>query len=145
MLIGIDGNEANQFKKVGVGKYGYQLLRQLHKEQKTKNKKEIAFTVYLKEPQLKDLPPETDWWKYKIVGPRFLWTQIGLPIALFGGDPYPDVFFTPTHYAPRFSPSPQVISIMDLSFIHFPRMFRKKDLWKLNNWTAIRLRKQKEF
>ena len=145
MLIGIDGNEANQFKRVGVGKYGYQLLRQLHKEQKTKNKKEIAFTVYLKKPQLKDLPPETDWWKYKIVGPKFLWTQIGLPFALLQVKPVMDVFFTPTHYAPRFSPSSRVISIMDLSFIHFPKMFRKRDLWKLNNWTAYSVKKAKRI
>ncbi|MBI2025951.1 MAG: glycosyltransferase family 4 protein, partial [Candidatus Levybacteria bacterium] len=56
------------------------------------------------------------------------------PLNLFLGK-RPDIFFTPTHYAPRFSRVPTAISIMDLSFIHFPNLFVKKDLYQLVNWT----------
>ena len=33
MIIGIDGNEANVEKKVGIGEYAYELLVQFHKSQ----------------------------------------------------------------------------------------------------------------
>lgn len=152
MLIGIDGNEANQVNRVGVGQYGFQLLTQFYKKpacrqawQKTKNRQQIGFTVYLKEPPLKNLPKETEWWQYKVIGPKFLWTQIGLPVALLQVKPVPDVFFTPTHYAPRFSPCPRLISIMDLSYIHFPEMFKKRDLWKLERWTAYSVSKARKI
>jgi hypothetical protein len=38
MLIGIDGNEANVRKRVGVGEYAFQVLKHL-KNQKPKTKK----------------------------------------------------------------------------------------------------------
>lgn len=81
------------------------------------------------------MPEESEQWKYRIVKPEKLWTQIGLPFNLYTHFPRPDVFFTPTHYAPRFSPIPTVISIMDLSYIHYPQLFNKKDLYQLENWT----------
>ena len=158
MLIGIDGNEANQIKRVGVGEYGFQLLMQLKVQGSTLNQSKLdsgqglevqgqnlKFQIYLKEKPLSDLPQETEWWRYKVVGPKFLWTQIGLPIALSQVKPVLDVFFTPTHYAPRFSPCPRVISIMDLSYIYFPEMFRKRDLWKLKKWTNYSVKKAKKI
>ena len=187
MIIGIDGNEANIEKKVGVGKYAYELLWQLYKNQKSSFGKPFGTSsgrglrmmlskveasklilrqtqddaeqsrgiktqnynfklkIYLKDKPLPDLPKETDWWQYKMVGPGKLWTQIGLPLALFEESLLKDcrlgVFFTPTHYAPRFCPCPNVVSIMDLSFLYFPRMFKKQDLWQLKNWTAYSIRK----
>jgi glycosyltransferase involved in cell wall biosynthesis len=140
MLIGIDGNEANIEKKVGVGRYAFELLKQFY----TYHLSPITYHIYLKDEPLPDLPSKNDWWQYKVVGPRKFWTQIGLPMVLikerlFGKSP--DVFFTPSHYAPRFSPCPTVISIMDLSYLYFPEMFRKQDLYQLKNWTAYSVRK----
>ena len=129
MIIGIDGNEANIDKKVGIGEYAYELLLQF-----SKAKGDVKFEVYLKENPRIEMPVPTSNFKYKIVGPKKLWTQFGLPLNLFLGK-RPNIFFTPTHYAPRFSPIPTAISIMDLSFIHFPNLFAKKDLYQLTNWT----------
>ncbi len=137
MLIGIDGNEANVTKRVGVGKYAFELLQQFSKAPSSK----LQFLIYLKDRPLEDLPKENDFWKYKIVGPKKFWTQIGLPLNLYLDKPRPDVFFTPTHYAPRFCPCPSVISIMDLSFLHFPKMFKVSDLYQLKNWTAYSVKK----
>ena len=64
-----------------------------------------------------------------------MWTQFALPVHLFLQKNKPDVFFTPTHYAPRFSPVPTVVSVMDLSFLRFPELFAEKDLYQLKNWT----------
>jgi glycosyltransferase involved in cell wall biosynthesis len=141
MIIGIDGNEANVHKRVGISEYAYWLLHYFAKfagENKTPG---VQFIIYLKQAPVKALPKETDSWKYKIVGPGKFWTQFGLPLNLFTTKPRPDVFFSPTHYAPRFSPVPRVISVMDLSFLQFPELFNKSDMYQLKNWTKYSVKK----
>ena len=134
MIIGIDGNEANVEKKVGISEYAYQLLSEF-KEFQISNSTNIKFQIYLKDQPLAEMPRESNKWKYIIVKPRKLWTQIGLPIYLFSHFPRPDVFFTPSHYAPRFSPVPTVIAIMDVAYLKFPHLFASKDLYQLQEWT----------
>ncbi len=141
MIIGIDGNEANVEKRVGIGEYNFELLRQF-KEFPLSN---IKFQIYLKNPPLASMPVESENWKYRIVGPKKLWTQIGLPFDLFTHSPRPDVFFTPTHYAPRFCPVPSVISVMDLSYLYFPELFKAADLYQLKNWTAYSVRNARKI
>lgn len=140
MIIGIDGNEANVEKRLGVGEIAYQLLLQFSEiirsfRQAQDKKKKNIFVIYLKNDPVNDLPQAGEDWEYRVVKPGRLWTQWRLPLDLYLHKPMPDVFFTPTHYAPRFSPVPTVISIMDLAYIYFPELFKKKDLYKLNNWT----------
>ena len=135
MIIGIDGNEANVSNKVGIGQFAGSILDQL-----SKLKTGHTFWIYLKNKPISDFPKESDSWKYKIVGPKAFWTQIGLPFHLYTSKK-PDVFFSPTHYAPRLSPVPTVIAVMDMSFIHFPELFRKKDLFQLKNWTSYSVRR----
>ena len=158
MIIGIDGNEANIKKRVGVGRYAYELLRHIYKIQNSKFKIQkfdnsvkdsfgmdnVKFKIYLKDKPLADFPKEIDIWKYEVVSPKKLWTQFGLPMNLWWEKltgKAPNVFFTPSHYTPRFCPCPRVISIMDLSYLHFPEMFRKQDLYQLKNWTAYSVKK----
>jgi glycosyltransferase involved in cell wall biosynthesis len=131
MLIGIDANEANVTRRVGVNQYAFDLLHTL-------NRLDLGhdFTIYLKEPPSLDMPPEKKNWEYRFIPfPKF-WTQTRLPWDLFTHFPRPDVFFTPSHYAPRFSPVPTVISIMDLGFLKSPDQFTHKDFNQLKNWTA---------
>lgn len=152
MLIGIDGNEANVKKRVGSNIYCYELLKSMQNLKRKMQKPalqdfcemyNLKFKIYLKEKPLSDLPKETSWWQYRVCSPKKLWTQIGLPLALYFHRPRPGVFFTPGHYAPRWSPCPTVISIMDLSYICFPVMFRRGDLWQLRRWTAYSVKKAK--
>ncbi|HRN69547.1 MAG TPA: glycosyltransferase family 1 protein [Candidatus Woesebacteria bacterium] len=131
MIIGIDGNEANVGNKVGIGQYASELLSQLSKFQTSTTK----FQIYLKNDPNEHMPKESENWQYTKVGPRKLWTQIGLPFHLYTTKNKPDVFFSPTHYAPRFCPVPSVISVMDMSFEYFPELFATKDLHQLQNWT----------
>ncbi len=142
MLIGIDGNEANVEKKVGISEYAYELLCQFH-DLRIKNNN-FKFIVYLKDKPRVDMPTPTFNFTYKIVGPRKMWTQFALPISLFLGKK-PDIFFTPSHYAPRFSTVPTAISVMDLSYIHFPGLFAKKDLYQLTNWTKYSIKNAKKI
>ncbi|MEX2028066.1 MAG: glycosyltransferase, partial [Candidatus Curtissbacteria bacterium] len=128
MLIGIDGNEANIKNRVGSGQYTFELLQQFSKE---KNRK---FVVYLKDKPVSDLPRQTPNYEYKVFGPKKFWTQFALPINLTFGQK-PDVFFSPAHYGPRFSRVPYVVTIHDLSYLHFPRLFKKNDLYQLTSWS----------
>lgn len=143
MIIGIDGNEANVTKRLGVGEIAYQLMMQFWSE-KRKAKSE-KYIIYLKDDAVKSLPPSSVNWEYRIVKPGKMWTQWRLPLDLYMHRPRPDVFFTPTHYAPRFSPVPTVISIMDLAYVYFPELFKKRDLYKLNNWTKYSAMKSKKI
>jgi glycosyltransferase involved in cell wall biosynthesis len=131
MIIGIDGNEANVEKKVGVSVYTLQLLEffQQHATEETQ------FKVFLKNPPFPFLPKENQYFSYEIVHGRFLWSQVFLPIHLYLRTKI-DVYFAPAHYAPRYCPVPIVVTIHDLSFFYFPEEFRKKDLFQLTNWTS---------
>ncbi|OGD94925.1 hypothetical protein A3A48_03330 [Candidatus Curtissbacteria bacterium RIFCSPLOWO2_01_FULL_37_9] len=133
MVIGLDGNEANVTNRVGSGVYSLELLKEFAKN------KDHQFLVYLKEKSLPDLPKESANFKYKVFGPKKLWTQFALPLKLFFGEK-PDIFFSMGHYGPRFSKVPYVITIHDLSYLHYPHMFKKNDLYQLVNWTKYSLK-----
>src|SRR5258708_19341167 len=99
LRIAIDGNEANVTQRVGSNAYGYELLCSIEKI--TREQKDIFVTVLLSQGKQNDLPMAREGWRYRIVKPSALWTQIGLPMHLyFHKDEY-DVFFTPGHYGPR--------------------------------------------
>lgn len=129
----IDGNEANTAQRVGSNVFAYELLVAL--EELTRKNEDITWTVLLSSTRVEDLPKEREGWQYLVVGPRPLWTQIGLPMHLFIHQNTYDVFFTPGHYAPRSSAVPYITSVMDLGFLKFPDQFRKKDYLQLKEWT----------
>lgn len=124
MLIGIDGNEANTEKRVGSNTYAFEVLKRLPQNHQYK--------IFLKNSPVSDLPKN---FTYELVKPSPYWTQFALPLRLFLKKDI-DVFYSSSHYAPRYCPVPLIITIYDLSFEKFPRYFKKSDLVKLKNWTA---------
>ena len=140
MLIGIDGNEANQKNRVGIGQFAYNVLKSISEVNKND-----SFLIYLKESPLPDLPKESDRWHYRIFGPKKLWTQLALPLQLFTQKEKLAVFYSPSHYAPRFCPFPTVISIMDLWHHRHPEQFTSKDLYQLINWENYSVRRAKRI
>ena len=141
MIIGIDGNEANVRRKVGISEYAYELLLEFNKLKKLSG--DNKFIIYLKAEPLDDLPKPDSHWEYRVIKPGKFWTQWRLPLDLYLHKPRPDVFFSLTHYSPRFSPVPTVVSIMDLSYLYFPEMFKKSDLYQLRAWTSYSVKKAK--
>ena len=136
MLIGIDGNEANIKNRVGVGQYAFNLLKNIYLIDK-KNQ----YIIYLKDQPLSDLPKSRPNWNYKVFGPKKLWTKIALPIHLFTQKEKLDVFYSPSHYSPQFSPCPTIPTIHDLGYLEFQNQFTKKDLYQLINWTKQSIKK----
>ncbi len=140
MIIGIDANEANQKNRVGVGQFAYNVINQLEKIDTWND-----YLVYLKEPPLPDFPKERVGWRYRIFGPSKLWTQFALPFKLFTQKEKLAAFYSPSHYAPRFSPFPTVISIMDLWHHRHPEQFAKKDLYQLTRWESYSVKRAKRI
>lgn len=150
MRIGINGYEAvvPRFgydkktglpNRVGSSEYCFELLSFLYKRDK-KNE----YLIYLPQEKTFDLPQESNNWRYRIIKQRRLWTALGLSLEFFLKKPKFDVFFSPTHYLPIFVPYPSVISVLDLSYIHFPYLFKKSDLLQLKLWTGYSVRKARK-
>jgi len=138
MLIGIDGNEANIEKRVGVNQYAFELLKNIHKlQEEWKNKHKVI--VYLSSSPQKDLPKENTQWKYKVIPGQKLWVITKMMPRLLFDKEKPDVFFTPSHYIPPLSTVPRVCTIHDLGYLKFSGQFKRFDFWQLKYWTAISL------
>ena len=138
MRIGIDGNEANIKRRVGVNVYAFELLRSIYQLQTEKSVKE-EFTIFLKSVPLPDLPPESDFWHYQILPDRPLWVVTSLLSHLFFNyfsNKRLDLFFTPSHYAPPLTLIPKICTIMDLGYLEFSDQFTKYDYWQLRLWSA---------
>lgn len=141
--IGIDGNEANVPNRVGSNHYAYGILKGIYEFHPENTK----VTVYLKAKPLPDMPKAADWWQYKVIGPKIAWTQWRLPLELKLTLNRPQVFFSPGHYAPRFSPIPTAVTIMDLAFLKMPHLFMrfKRGTKQLADWTEYSVRQAKSI
>src|SRR3989344_3094941 len=148
MKIGINGFEAviPRFgynsnglpNRVGSSEVAFQWLVELNKIDKKND-----YVIYLPTDPTSDMPKERAGWKYKVLRSRPLWTIFALSPAI--RKQKFDVFFSPTHYGPLFTPCPQVISILDLSYKHFPELFKKRDLLQLNLWGGYSVRRAKKI
>lgn len=138
--IWIDGYEANVPQRLGSGRVAFELLKNIEKIDKQND-----YLILLPSEPLADLPKERPGWQYKILKPKKLWTRIALPLFLFKSKLKPDVFFSPTHYSPWFSPVKRVVTIFDLSYLRFPEMFEPKDLYQLTNWTKQSIEKASQI
>ena len=137
MIIGVDGNEANIKNRVGTGQYTFSLLKEW---QKTASPA-VKFLIYLNSPPQEWMPLKSRYFSYLVFGPKKLWTQFALPLRLFFQRQKPDVFFSPAHYAPRWSPIKTVVAIHDLAYFYYPEEFTKNDRWQLRLWTKYSIKK----
>lgn len=126
--IGIDINEANVSSRVGTGQYTYNILKNWYK------RNDLDFHLYHRDPLQGDLPPERPLWHYHQVGPSKAWIRFGLPMYLFTHAKN-DVFWSPAHYMPLYTGCSSVVTIHDLAYEYFPKLFLPSDLYKLKNWT----------
>jgi glycosyltransferase involved in cell wall biosynthesis len=135
MIVGIDGNEANIEKRVGVNQYAFELLKNLAMLSDEKGYKH-QFIVFLKNTPLSDLPEENMNFRYKVIPGGGNWISTKLTPTLIKNKEGVELFFTPSHYVPPICPVPRVCSIMDLGYLEFSAQFRKIDFWQLKLWSA---------
>src|SRR3989344_772809 len=150
MKIGINGYEAvvPRFgfdaktglpNRVGSSEFCYQLLRAIHNIDK-KNE----YFIFLPEKPTSDMPKESKNWHYVVFSGK-LWTLVGLSRRLWNYRNKVDVFFSPTHYLPFSTTRPSVIAILDISYLHFPQLFKKRDLYQLKLWGRYSLGKARRI
>lgn len=128
--IWIDGYEANVPQRLGSSQVAFELLKNIEKLDHENN-----YTILLPGKPFSDLPKPRQNWQYKVLKPSKFWTRIIVPAYYHLAKVKPDIIFSPTHYVPRFIKTKLVPVIFDLSFLRFPQMFEKKELYKLTNWT----------
>ena len=149
MKIGINGYEAvvprfgynketSLPNRVGSSEFCFQLLSFLARLDKNNE-----YAIFLPISPAFDLPKESEKWRYVVFHSKKLWTLLGLSTKLKNYKL--DVFFSPTHYLPFFTASPSVISILDVSYLYFPGLFKKKDLYQLKFWGGYSIRKAKKI
>src|SRR3990172_11374297 len=107
MLIGIDGNEANEVRAdigapAGVNVYAFELLKSIYLLQDEWKLKHTV-VVYLKSPPSPLMPQATKHFSYQVLPGRGLWVLTRLTAYLFKTKDRPDVFFSPSHYTPPIS------------------------------------------
>jgi glycosyltransferase involved in cell wall biosynthesis len=142
MIIGIDGNEANVEKRVGVNEYAFQIICGLKKlQEEGRNRHNLI--VYLKSGPLPDMPKESANFKYRIIPGSKFWIVLKLMPNLVFAKRSPDIFFSPSHYVPPVAFMPRISSIMDLGYLEFSTQFTKKDFWQLKIWSAMSIRVSK--
>lgn len=140
MIIGIDGNEANEVRndigeRVGSNVVAFQMLWSLHRNKQNWGGKH-QFIIYLRNKPKNDLPPEdSPNWKYEILGVSPFWVGTKLTAKMFSKD-RPDVLHSFAHYLPLFSRVAMSCTIHDLGYLRFSDHFKKKDYWQLKHWTA---------
>lgn len=135
-FIGIDANEANLVQhRVGSNEFAYGLLKKIETIDTSH-----SYQIYLSTPLLGDMPNQRLGWNYRIIPPHTFWTQWRLPLDLYLRFPRPKVFLSLSHYVPRYSPTPRIVTITDLGYLKFPEQLRKKDLLQLKLWTAYSLK-----
>ncbi len=125
--------------RVGSSEFCFQLLLGL-----SKIDKHNEYFVYIPKKPTSDMPEETKKWHYIVFSSKF-WTLLALSRKLFNDKNKIDVFFSPTHYLPLYVSCPSVISILDVSYLHFPKLFKKKDLYQLKLWGKFSIGKARKI
>lgn len=141
MIIGIDGNEANEKFRVGVHQYAFWLLKTLASLRK-EWESEHQFIIYLKNSPADDFPKEFPGWKYEVLPGGGMWIIKKLMPHLWKNKNH-DVFMSLNHYLPPFLPMPSVCAIMDLGYLENTGQFNRKDFWQLKYWSAISMKVSK--
>jgi len=129
MKIAIDANEANVTTPVGTGQYTRELLSHWHGLTSS-----AEFHLLLKHPPLAKLPSPHARFHYLRLSPAPAWTRIALPLHLLTHPPY-SAFFSPAHYLPPITRAPSIVTIHDLAYEYFPKLFLPSDRYKLKSWT----------
>jgi glycosyltransferase involved in cell wall biosynthesis len=124
MLIGIDASRANKPTKTGVEWYSYHLIQQLKKIDK-----QNQYFLYSNKPLTDELKTCPENFKEIILKwlPTRMWTLIRLSYEMKFGKFKPELLFVPAHTIPLLNPRKVVVTVHDIGFERFPKLY---------NWPA---------
>ncbi len=114
MLIGIDASRATRAQRTGTENYALQIIRSL-----VEVAPEHVYRLYLREPAPSGLLPEGPNIEPVVLGPRRLWTHLGLSAEMLRRPP--QVLFVPAHVVPLLHRAPSVVTVHDIGYRFFPQ------------------------
>ena len=120
MVIGIDASRANKTERTGTEWYSYHVIQQL----KAIVPADVTVRLYTREPlrgALAELPPN---WEERVLAwpPTYLWTLLRLSLEMWLHPP--DVLFVPAHGLPLVLPKRTVVTIHDIGFMRFSKLYK---------------------
>ena len=124
MIIGIDASRANKEKKTGTEWYSYFLIQELKKIDQKNN-----YLLYTNSPLKNGLEECPNNFSEKLLSwpPLRLWTQIRLSYEMSKRPT--DLLFVPAHALPLIHPKKSIVTIHDIGYERFPKLYRKIDIW----------------
>ncbi len=114
MRIGIDASRATTAQRTGTEAYSLAIIRALLDLDSPHD-----WRLYFRDAPPPGLFPLTPTLPHTLIRPRRLWTHLGLSTELFRRPP--DRLFIPAHVLPLYHPSPSVVTVHDLGYLHFPQ------------------------
>lgn len=125
MKIGVDASRANLAQRTGTEQYAYHLIQ----EWKKLTDPSDQFILYSKSPLTNGL--ETHWpahFQSRVLqwAPQFLWTQFRLSLEMLRSRP--EVLFVPAHTLPLFLPRKSVVTLHDVGFERFDRLYMREHI-----------------
>lgn len=124
------------YRGAGINSYIYQLLHNLGQANSGH-----CYSVFLSERRFFDKRLRLHYSRWPTHRPviRILWEQLVQPIALRQAGV--DLLHAMAFAGPLVAPCPFVVTIYDLSFLHFPAAFRPWNRWYLSYFTALSARR----
>lgn len=125
MLIGIDASRAVSRQPTGTEHYSLHLIRALAQIATPQH----TLRLYLRDTPNADALPQGDSVEWRVLGPRRLWTHLGLAAELLRHPP--DLLYVPAHVLPILTRVPSVATVHDLGFCHYPEAHTTASRWYL--------------
>jgi glycosyltransferase involved in cell wall biosynthesis len=127
---------SHNYRGAGINSYIYHLLRHLGRIDS-----DYSYSVFLSERRFADERLKLRYTRWPTHRPlvRILWEQLVQPMALrqAGIDLLHAMAFT----GPLATPCPFVVTVYDLSFLHYPDAFRSWNRWYLRCFTGLSARR----
>lgn len=118
MLIGIDASRATKLQLTGTEYYSQEIIKHL-----AQLDHQNEYILYSPTKPLNDLAKLPKNFRWEVMPfPRF-WSQIRLAWALMATSERPMVVFEPAHTIPLIHPVRIVVTVHDLGFKHFPKLY----------------------
>jgi len=125
MLIGIEATRANKPTKTGVEWYAWHVIQELKKLTVNDANSWVLYSNNVLTGGLEQLPE--NWYEDRIKWPLpFGWTQFRLSYELYKRPV--DVLWLPGSTLPRFFPKQTVITVHDIGFHRFPKLYKPRQV-----------------
>jgi glycosyltransferase involved in cell wall biosynthesis len=128
VLIGIDASRAVASSPTGTEVYSLNVIREL-----LRASGDHRFRLYFRQAPLPNLGLTARNAQQRVIGPRRLWTHLGLSWEVVKSPP--DVLYVPAHVLPAVRRSRAVVTIHDVGYLDYPEAYTRSR-WLYLHWST---------